>query len=131
MEFSFLETIGAAVELINILNDLASQTARGFVPFSQCNDSNRDEWEDKIVYLDDPSDGIVDITQNDVLADVVVAAEHHDAVTAYSGVLTDICKGHAVACIVAEDEDDPYVSIQIQELDMEIIVENGGWYVIG
>lgn len=133
MDKSMINFIASAIEAIGWLNRLSENAANGFFPFSKCTTENKDQWEDAIVYLDDPDDGTVNMAQNDVIADSIVEddAGHHDAVSGYGEILSQLCDGDVR--VVVEHGADGYEYVRATfECDpgpLEIIIDEDGWYV--
>lgn len=129
---NMIHFIASAVETVGHLNELAQRAAVGVFPFSKCRPENRDVWEDGIVYLDDPDDGTAAMSKGDVIADMLVedVAGHHDAISSYSAVLSELCEGE-VTVRHTECDGCPCVTVHFSagQFPLDVTIDPDGWRV--
>lgn len=130
---NMINFIASAIEVVGWLNSLAKNAANGFFPFSKCSAENKDQWEDAIVYLDDPDDGTVSMAQDDVIADSVVedVVGHHDAVSCYGEILSQLCDGDVRVAVEHCEDGYEYVraTFECYPGPLEIIIDEDGWRI--
>ena len=133
-----MDFIASAIETAARLSELAGKAAVGFFPFSQCRPGNKAEWEDAVVYLDDPADGLAGMSVGDVAADMLVedVCGHHDIISGYGGILSELCGGNVRVYVERHGEDGgegPY-DLVIADFDcdpgpLSIVIDEDGWRV--
>lgn len=119
-----------AVAFVGYLNELAAMSGNGFFPFSQCNPENQDEWSQGIVYIDKPQSGVpTHIEPNDIAADILIDENHHDVISSWDSIFSDLCDSPCEVTIGGLEYNDPHICVSAEDSDILIVVENGTWHL--
>ena len=130
------DTMNRTIKLIGYLNQLAADTAKGFMGFDEFVGHHKYHGDTVqelldyeytggfypgIIYVDDDSPD-----HGKIVADMCVDFQHSDVVSTYDSVLNHYC-GVDYKLIV-RDEDPDNIFIELSGDDLCIVIENGRWY---
>lgn len=109
------------IKFIAFLNDMAEKTKEGFYPFSTVIEKKGILYNDEEKYK----------KGHKIIADYLVACDHHDIISTY----TDVYERYGITIVViteieGDDDIDPYIEITFDYCNECIIIEDGRWHFV-
>lgn len=111
------------VRFIHFLSELAEGSKNGIHPFSKATPEQKDGllYDDEKPIYEEPH-----YATYPLIAMFIIDNEHHDIIATY----TNVCVVDDIEVTVHKDGSDVYVSVVSKnDPELDIVVENGSWYM--